>query len=56
MITADSREELEKLVERDEEGKVIRFKIDKHAIWMSNHQVSYSVQEDFFSSVPFRSE
>ncbi|GAA5963241.1 hypothetical protein JCM3765_005771 [Sporobolomyces pararoseus] len=38
VITADSREELEKLVERDSEGNVVRFKIDKHAIWMSNHQ------------------
>lgn len=40
VITADSREELEKLVRRDGDGRVIGFKLDKHAIWMSNHQVS----------------
>ncbi|GAA5832029.1 hypothetical protein JCM3766R1_003693 [Sporobolomyces carnicolor] len=38
VITADSREELEKLVRRDGDGRVIGFKLDKHAIWMSNHQ------------------
>ncbi|GAA6004692.1 hypothetical protein JCM11491_002197 [Sporobolomyces phaffii] len=38
VITMDSRDELERFVERDQDGTVTGFKIDKHAVWMSNHQ------------------
>ncbi|GAA5893065.1 lysophospholipid acyltransferase family protein [Sporobolomyces salmoneus] len=38
VITMDSQEELERFVKRDKEGKVTGFRIQKHAIWMSNHQ------------------
>jgi len=41
VVSCDSKEELEALVERDREGKVTGFKVDKHAVWMSNHQVSF---------------
>ncbi|GAA5937275.1 uncharacterized protein JCM15063_002857 [Sporobolomyces koalae] len=38
VFTADSREELDRLVLRDEKGRVTGFRIDKYAVWMSNHQ------------------
>ncbi|GAA5838496.1 hypothetical protein JCM5353_004034 [Sporobolomyces roseus] len=38
VVSCDTREELEALVERDKQGKVVGFKVDKHAVWMSNHQ------------------
>jgi len=41
VISCDTKEELEALVERNREGKVVGFKISKHAVWMSNHQVSF---------------
>ncbi|GAA6063460.1 hypothetical protein JCM10212_002543 [Sporobolomyces blumeae] len=38
VVSCDSEEQLERLVERDERGKVVGFKLAKHAVWMSNHQ------------------
>ncbi|GAA5882122.1 hypothetical protein JCM16303_005614 [Sporobolomyces ruberrimus] len=38
VVTMDSKEDLDRFVTKDENGKVVGFKIDRHSVWMSNHQ------------------
>lgn len=39
VFTADDSIDLSELVKRDENGKAIRLKLEKQAVWISNHQV-----------------
>ncbi|BGO90566.1 hypothetical protein NBRC10512_005285 [Rhodotorula toruloides] len=39
VLTADESVNLEELVRRNEKGEVVGFRLAKHAVWMSNHQM-----------------
>lgn len=50
VLTADESVNLEELVRRNEKGEVVGFRLAKHAVWMSNHQVC--VAPSFSTSWP----
>ncbi|GAA5864356.1 hypothetical protein JCM1840_006756 [Sporobolomyces johnsonii] len=39
VVSAESRHELDRFVRRDKRGEVVGLEVDRHAVWIANHQM-----------------